>query len=222
MLNAYRVRTTRCKLRQKKKRDLGVRDVQDSGRAWHPVPRNRGKEPITSDEADAPANDELSSSSSPPLGLSPAKNTRAKSRKRTSHSPAFSDAVSGASHQARKEVGKGKNQPDRAPDDASVLPACAMPSMSFVHPAFGTWLTFYMPPVAPIRGTDDMLSSPLGQNILDYEPPRGFTIPTFAMFDGCADPNDHMLHYNQAMILNADNGHLLYKVFLASLRGSRL
>ena len=67
-----------------------------------------------------------------------------------------------------------------------------------------------------------MLSSPLGQHILDYEPPRGFFIPTFAMFDGSVDPYDHMLHYNQAMILNARNKRLLCKVFLASLRGLAL
>ena len=47
-------------------------------------------------------------------------------------------------------------------------------------------------------------------------------MPTFAMFDGSSDPYDHMLHYNQAMTLNAGNDHLLCKVFLASLQGSML
>ena len=84
--------------------------MKDSGRALHPVPRNRGKEPIIPDEADAPADDELSSGSSPPLGLSLAKNTRVKLRKRTSHCPAFNDVVSGASRRARREVGRGQNQ----------------------------------------------------------------------------------------------------------------
>ena len=64
-----------------------------------------------------------------------------------------------------------------------------------------------------------MLSSRIGQRIVDYEQPRRFAIPVFAMFDGYADPYDHMLHYIQAMILNADNDHLLCKVFWASLRG---
>ena len=54
-----------------------------------------------------------------------------------------------------------------------------------------------------------MLSSPLGQHILDYEPPRGFIIHAFTMFDDSVDPYNHMLHYNQAMILNADNDRLL-------------
>ena len=64
-----------------------------------------------------------------------------------------------------------------------------------------------------------MLSSPLGQHILDYEPPHGFVIQTFTMFDGSADPYDHMLHYNQAMTMNADNDRQLCKVFPTSLRG---
>ena len=57
-----------------------------------------------------------------------------------------------------------------------------------------------------------MLSSPLGQHILDYEPPRGFVIPPFAMYDGSFDPHDHILHFNQAMILNAEDDRLLCKV----------
>ena len=69
---------------------------------------------------------------------------------------------------------------------------------------------------------DDMLSSPLGQHILDYDAPRRFVIPTFATFDGSVNPYDHMLHYNQVMILNTGNDRLLCKVFLASLWGPEL
>ena len=43
-------------------------------------------------------------------------------------------------------------------------------------------------------------------------------MPTFAMFDGSNDPYDHMLHYNQAMTLNAGNDHLLCKVLSVSLQ----
>ena len=78
--------------------------------------------------------------------------------------------------------------------------------------------TFY----PPVRGPYDMLSSPLGQHILDYEPPREFVIPSFAMYDGSSDPYDHMLHFNQAMILNAGNDRLLCKVFPASMKGPAL
>ena len=104
----------------------------------------------------------------------------------------------------------------------SIFPAGAMPSMPFVHPAFDKGTTFYKLPAAPIRGPNNMLSSPLGQHILDYEPPHGFVIPVFAMFDGFADPYDHMLHYNQAMILNIGNDRLLCKVFPTSLQGPAL
>ena len=100
-----------------------------------------------------------------------------------------------------------------------VLPASVMPQMPFVHPAFGAGPTFYMPPIVLICRLDDMLSLPLGQHILNYELPHGFVIPAFTTFDGYANPYDHMLHYNQAMILNVDNDCLLCKVFPASLRG---
>ena len=67
-----------------------------------------------------------------------------------------------------------------------------------------------------------MLSSPLGQHILDYEPPRGFVIPPFAMYDDSSDSYDLMLHFNQVMILNAGNDQILCKVFPASLKGPTL
>ena len=44
----------------------------------------------------------------------------------------------------------------------------------------------------------------------------------FTMFDSSNDSYDHMLHYNQAMTLNANNDRLLCKVFPASLRGIAL
>ena len=47
-------------------------------------------------------------------------------------------------------------------------------------------------------------------------------MPTFDMFDGSKDPYDHMLHFNQAMNLNAGNDLLLCKVFPASLQGLAL
>ena len=67
-----------------------------------------------------------------------------------------------------------------------------------------------------------MLSTPLGHHILDYDPPRGFSIPPFAMYDGSSDSYDHMLHYYQAMILNVGDDRLLCKVFPASLKGPAL
>ena len=78
--------------------------------------------------------------------------------------------------------------------------------------------TFY----PPVRGPYDMLSSPLSQYILDYEPPRGFFYPSFAMYDISSYSYDHMLHFNQAMILNTENDRLLCKVFPTSLKGPAL
>ena len=42
------------------------------------------------------------------------------------------------------------------------------------------------------------------------------------MYDGSSDLYDHMLHFNQAMILNAGDDHLLCKVFPTSLKGPSL
>ena len=226
-----------------KSHDLG-KDVRDSGRTLHPIPHNRGKEPIIPDDVDTPADNELFSSSSPSLSLSHAKNvresTKARSHKRSSHHPAFNDVVSDTFRRARREVDMWQNEPDQALGNALVLlastmqpllvactmppifPTSMMPPLPLVHHAFGTRQTFYMPPTSLIQGPDDMLYLSLRQHILYYEPPRGFVIPAFAMFDGYSDPYDHMLHYNKAMILNAENDQLLCKVFSASLRGPAL
>ena len=143
----------------------------------------------------------------------------------------LSDVVSGMSHKAMRETSKRQNQPVQGPSNAPILPECTkppvlpagmMPQILFIHPAFGLGPAFYISLTALIRKPDDMLSLPLGQYILDYEPPHGFVIPAFTTFDGSTDPYDHMLHYNQAMILNASNDCLLCKVFLASLWGSAL
>ena len=49
-----------------------------------------------------------------------------------------------------------------------------------------------------------------------------FAIPAFATFDGSTDPYDHMLYFNQTIILNVDNDRLLCKLFSASLQGLTL
>ena len=103
-----------------------------------------------------------------------------------------------------------------------MLPPCTLPPVLLPQPAFGITPTFYILPAALIRRLDDMLSSLLGQHILDYEPPHGFSIIAFTTFDGSVDPYDYMLHYNQAMTLNAGNDRLLCKLFSASLRGPAL
>ena len=104
------------------------------------------------------------------------------------------------------------------PDQTGGFPLL-VPSM---YPPFGAAPAPQMIFSSAVRGPQDMLSTPLGQHILDYDPPRGFSIPPFAMYDGSSNPYDHMLHYNQAMILNAGDDRLLCKVFPASLKGLAL
>ncbi|RVW64182.1 hypothetical protein CK203_046311 [Vitis vinifera] len=58
--------------------------------------------------------------------------------------------------------------------------------------------------------------------IIKYEPPRGFIVPKFYMYDGSSDPFDHIMHYRQLMTLDIGNDRLLCKVFPASLQGQAL
>ena len=143
-------------------------------------------------------------------------------RRKHLHRPALSDAVSGASRWVREQAYKRQNQPLQAPQNVSMLLDGTMPPMLPMHPDFSVGSIFYTQPATLIRGPDDMLSSPLGQHILNYEPPCGFVMPTFTIFDISNDPYDHMLHYNHAMTLDVGNDHLLCKVFPASLRGPGL
>ena len=97
----------------------------------HPTACNKGKELIVLDVVHTPIDDELSSGSSLSLSLSLAKDTRGstktKSRKRPSHHPTFSNAVSGAFRRVRREVGRRQNQLVQELENASVLPEGKMP-----------------------------------------------------------------------------------------------
>ena len=97
-----------------------------------------------------------------------------------------------------------------------------VPPLSFMYPTFGDAPAPCLVSFTAVRGPEDMLSSPLGQHILSYEPPRGFIIPPFSMYDGSSDPYNHMLQFNQAMILRVGNDRLLCKVFPANLKGPAL
>ena len=119
--------------------------------------------------------------------LSRAKSSKARPRQRSLHCPAFSTADSGTFRWARREISRGQNRPNGMPWNASALPASVMPLMPPVYPAFRIGSMLYILAAAAIRSPNDMLSSPIGQYILDYEPPRGFIMPTFSMFDGSSD-----------------------------------
>ena len=176
--------------------------MQDNGQARHPTAHNKEKESIIPDDVDTLTDDELSSGSSSNFSL--IKSSRVRSRQRRLQHPAFSNADSGTFRRARKETSRGQNQLNGVPGNTSALPTGVMSPMLPVYPASGTGPMLYMLPATTIRILDNMLSSPLRQHILNYEPPRGFIMPTFAMFDGSNNPYDHMLYYNQAMTLNVD------------------
>ena len=88
--------------------ELG-KDVRDGNCAKHPIVRNKGQEPIVSDN-EAPTDDELSSgispSTSPPPGRTARGSAKAKSPRKHSYRPTLSDAVSGASRRDREQANR--------------------------------------------------------------------------------------------------------------------
>ena len=190
----------------------------------HPTPplrQNRGKEPILPGDSDAVVDDELSSCSSPLLDPSPPKNSvEAESRKRPPRRSSHS--VNGMHRRARREIGRERQQSEQAPKNLPTWHRGIAPPLPFMYPTFDVALALHMLTSTTFRGPEDMLSSPLGQHTLSNELPRGFVIPPFAMYDGSSDPYDYMLHFNQAMILNAGDDRFLCKVFPASLKGPTL
>ena len=181
----------------------------------------KGKEVAASDDVDIPVDDELSSGSSLLPRRSPFPNVgEAQSRKRAPRRSIRSISV--ARRRVRKEPSRYQRPPTPAhqyvPDWARGFP----PPIPSMYPPFGAAPAPQLIFSSAIRGPQDMLSTLLGKHILDYDPPRGFSIPPFAMYDGSSNPYDHMLHFNQAMILNAGDDRLLCKVFPASLKGPAL
>ena len=144
----------------------------------------------------------------------------AESRKRPSRRS--SRSVSGMPRWVRREFSRERWQSERAPENIPAWLGGPAPSHPFGYPAFGALPIPYMPVPTTVRGPEGMLSSPIGQHILNYEPRHDFAIPPFAMYDGSSDPYDHVLHFNQAMILSARNYRLLCKVFPTSLKGPAL
>ena len=140
----------------------------------------------------------------------------AKSRKRPPHRS--SRSVNDMPLQVWREFSRERRQSECAPENMPVWLGGVAPSLPFEYPTFGAAPVPYMPAPIVVRVPEDMLSSPLGQHILSYEPPHDFAISSFAIYDGSSNPYNHMLHFNQAMILNAGNDRLLWKVFPASLK----
>ena len=213
---------------QQKNNRLLARLKEDRGenalRSSHLTPlvkQNRGKEPIMPGDSVPTTDDELSSGSSPLPDLSPPKNNvETESRKRP---PCCSSrSVSSMHRRVRREISREQRQLEQAPENVPTWHRDVAPPLLSMYPTFEVVLAPHMLTSTTVRGPEDMLSSPLGQHILSYEPPRGFVILSFTMYDGSSDPYDHILHFNQAMILNARNDCLLCKVFPASLKGPAL
>ena len=111
---------------------------------------------------------------------------------------------------------------DLTPEYMPIRTKGMAPQFSPMHHPFGVASAPHLVSFPAVRGLEDMLSSPLGPHILSYEPPRGFVMLSFSRYDGSTDSYDHMLHFNQTMILSTGNDRLLCKVFPASLKGPAL
>ena len=186
-----------------------------------PTQPNKGKEPILMGESDPLADDKLSSGSSPLLDRSPPQNnTEAESKKRPPRRS--SQSVSGMRRRVRREASRDIRHSKLAPEYVPFRLRGMAPQFPPAHHPFGVASVPHLVSFSVVRGLEDMLSSPLGPHISSYEPPRGFTMSSFSMYDDSTDPYDHMLHFNQTMILNAGNDRLLCKVFPASLKGPAL
>ena len=95
----------RLQAQVEKRHDRGEGDTQNGGQAKHPTVHDKGKKPIIPDDADAPADDELSSRSS--LNPSPVKSSRARSCQRHSHHPPISNTNNDLLFQAGRETSRG-------------------------------------------------------------------------------------------------------------------
>ena len=198
-----------------------LENLQEAPRHVPLTQTTKGKEPALPDHSDPPADDELSSGSSPLLRHSPPRsNAEVESRKRPPrHS---SRAISGTYCWTRREANKDRPHFELAPEHMPTKVGGMAPQFLPAQYPYRVPPTLIASSYPHVRGPYDMLSSPLGQHILDYEPPRGFFIPPFVMYDGSSNPYNHMLHFNQAMILNVGNNRLLCKVFPTSLKGPTL
>ena len=60
----------------------------------------------------------------------------------------------------------------QAPENVPTWHKGVAPSLPFMYPTFGATLALHIFTSTPVRGLEDMLSSPLGQHISSYEPVR--------------------------------------------------
>ena len=120
----------------------------------------------------------LSYCSSPLPNLPPPQNNaEAESRKRP---PCHSNrSVNGMCHRICREVSRDKRYSELAPNNMPPRHGGMDPPLPFIYPIIGAPPSSYLVSFTAVKGPEDMLSSPLGQHILSYEPPRDFAIPRF-------------------------------------------
>ena len=191
---ANRLREENERLRTQLEADRAEQS-REPPRPFPPSRLGKGKEVTAPDDIDLLTDDELSSGSSPLPRRSPSPNAaEAQSRKRPPRRS--SRFISLARHQVRREPSRDQQPPTPAhqyvPDRAKGFP----PPVPSMYPPFEASPAPQMIFSSAIRGPQDMLSTTLRQHILDYDPPRSFSIPPFAMYDGSSDQYDHMLHFN--------------------------
>ena len=206
-----------ARLQERQSGDENPRDDPRGSGNPSPLPiRRKGKEPALQADPDTLADDELSSGNSPLPGHSAVRLTGGASR----GPPPITNPRAGTRRNASRHPGRSTSRAHYRPERERGHDPIAQPP---------TEAPFYLPSAPPTehhtlppRGHRRMLSSPFGRHIMEYDPPRGFTVPPFVRFDGSSDPYDHMMHYNQAMILSTGNDPLLCKIFPASLKGPAL
>ena len=206
-----------ARLQERQSGDENPRDDPRGSGNPSPLPiRRKGKEPALQADPDTLADDELSSGNSPLPGHSAVRLTGGASR----GPPPIINPRAGTRRNASRHPGRSTSRAHYRPERERGHDPIAQPP---------TEAPFYLPSAPPTerhtlppRGHRRMLSSPFGRHIMEYDPPRGFTVPPFVRFDGSSDPYDHMMHYNQAMILSTGNDPLLCKIFPASLKGPAL
>ena len=149
--------------------------------------------------------------------LPPKNNGEAESRKRPPRRSSWS--VNVMPSQVQMGFSRERHQMERTPEHIPAWLGGAAPPLPFrifglrndIHPVYTCTyrcLGTSRHAVIPIRAA--------------YDGSHGFTIPPFTMYDGSFNAYDHMMHFNQEMILSAGNDCLLCKVFPASLKGPAL
>ena len=130
---------------------------------------NKGKELILMGESDPPADDELSSGSSPLLACSPPQNNaEAESKKRPLRRS--SRSVNGVRRRVLRETSRDRRPSEPAPEYMPIRPRDMAPQFPPVHHPFWVASTPHLVSFPAVRGLEDMLSSLLGPPIQNYPP----------------------------------------------------